>query len=322
MCPERFSPVPEVLVAALVFVATFASGMAVCWLVAGERSQVARRLRNIQRMGLPEPRVGLPKVAIKGPTRKTPLTLYTTKLARRLERARLLYRPHEFALLCLTAAALGAIGGYGRTRNLSFGLICAAVGYAIPNLYLSARERKQRALLGTQVGDMVMLLGNYLRAGHGFSTAMELLSREIMPPLQHEVKRFTRDLRLGANIKDALLDLEARAGDPDLSLAVTAIIIQHEVGGNLAEILDNINYTIRERVRLSGEIRALTAQGRLTAAIISMLPVAMGAFIFLANPSYFSVMLTTVQGKAMLAFAAVAELLGVLIIRRIVSIKV
>jgi tight adherence protein B len=149
-----------------------------------------------------------------------------------------------------------------------------------------------------------------------------LVSWELQSPLSDELKIFTKDMNLGASFTVALDDLEKRTKDEDLGLVITAIQINHQIGGNLAEILDNISFTIRERLRLKGEIKTLTAQGRMTAIVICLLPVGVALVISLMNPEFMSLLYTNPIGQGMLVLAMLMELVGILIIRKIIAIEV
>jgi tight adherence protein B len=276
-----------------------------------------------------------PGVLVKKAPKTFPIfSSYLDWLAVKLERARLLYRPYEYFLLALGTALLSAllmflavrhsfqVMGWGAVEYIFMVMAGGITGFIIPHVYLSMREGKQRHLLNSQVGDMIMLLGNYLRAGHSFTRAMQFISREAPPPMADELKRFAKDATLGRSIEEALTGLEKRTGDKDLAMVITAIRIQHDVGGNLAEILDKINHTIRERVRLRGEARTLTTQGRLTGVIISVLPVVVGLIIFLLHPDFIRILFVSFEGRIMLLMALFAELTGVLVIRRMLDIEV
>jgi tight adherence protein B len=326
---------------ALVFAAMFLIIISLASLFTTKRMRVMSRLNTIGNIAVQEQKeIGEEEpeetewVVVSKPREKRFLDRYFDKISLRLEKARLLYRPQEFFLLSLAFALATMLVVFFLVKprlNVSRGdfslvvmiaLLGLMAGFVIPSVYLSLRESQQRHLLSDQVGDMLLLMGNYLRAGHGFLRAVELVSREVPSPLGDELKKFIRDTKFGKSIDEALTDLERRTEDEDLGLAVTAIKIHYEVGGNLAEILDNINYTIRERIRLKGEIRTLTTQGRLTALVISLLPVVVGAFIFILNPEFIGILFSEAQGRLMLLLAVAAELLGILLIRKIVRIEV
>lgn len=324
----------QILLAVLVYLTTFFIIIALFGYLRKDRSRVTGRLeliRAVQNDEEDDELIVVPKKEAQG---FGPLNRYFNWAEGKLERARLLYRPQEFlaisvltSLLVLMLAFMGfkntfIFFGVGTIGYILLILISAVVGFLLPQFYLSIKEGKQRQLLSSQVGDMLMLLANYLRAGHGFTRAMEIVSREIPPPLSEEIKKFVKDITLGRTIEVALEELEKRTGDEDLGLAITAINIQHEVGGNLSEILDKINHTVRERVRLKGEIKTLTAQGRLTAIIISLLPIVLAVIIFCISPDFLKILFSQSVGRMMLIFALAAQVLGIFLIRKIVQIQV
>jgi tight adherence protein B len=254
-------------------------------------------------------------------------------MSERLSKASLLYRPKEFFILslgtALTMILIVFILFSGKYQGMykGFGLVfmvllTGAIGFIIPNIYLSFRIQNIKNRLSRQVGDMILLLSNYLRAGHSFIRSVELVSWEMQSPLSDELKIFTKDMNLGASFTEALDDLEKRTRDEDLGLVITAIQINHQIGGNLSEILDNISFTIRERLRLKGEIKTLTAQGRMTAIVICLLPVGVALVISLMNPEFMSLLYTNPIGQGMLILAVLMELVGIFIIRRIIEIEV
>ncbi|MFX4261816.1 type II secretion system F family protein [Pelotomaculum propionicicum] len=258
---------------------------------------------------------------------------YFERLSDRLQKAYLLYKPKEFFMLSLGVALLLiililiAFGGKYASLTKGIGIILViliggGIGFMIPNLYLTIREKMFHNLLSKQIGDMILLISNYLRAGHSFVRSMELVSRELASPLADELKTFTKDMNLGASLSTALNDLEKRAQDEDLGLVITAIQIHHQIGGNLSEILDSINFTIRERIRLKGEIRTLTAQGRMTALVIGALPIVVAVIISYLHPTFMKLLFTEPMGQFMLLLAVVMEVIGIILIRKIIEIEV
>ena len=334
-----------VLPVVLVFAAVFFIILAVYGVIFSRHIRLAGRLWRIDKSALTE-KTGneageeagkdmLERFLVKKRARKFIfLDRYLQKLAKKLEKAYLLYRPQEFLLVSLGTAVVFvfivffvvnskyAVMSKGPAFLLLLILVGGIIGFMLPNIYLFFRESKLKRLLSNHVGDMLLLLANYLRAGHGFTRAMELVSREVPSPLGDELKKFVKDVSLGGSVAEALTDLEKRTEDEDLGLVINAIQIQHQVGGNLAEIMDNINYTIRERIRLKGEIKTLTAQGRMTAIIICLLPVAIAVIISFLYPNFIKILFTDRTGQLMLLFAGVAEIVGIILIRKIVQIKV
>lgn len=181
-----------------------------------------------------------------------------------------------YFLLSGVAPALGALIGIGT----------ALVGYAAPYLYLSSRAKRRVKKFIGQLGDTITLMANSLRAGYSLLQTMEMVSRESPDPMATEFRRVVREVGLGVSTEDAMNNLLRRVPSEDLDLLVTAINIQHEVGGNLAQILSIIGHTIRERVRIKGEISVLTAQQAISGYVITVLPIGLGLFIFLLNPDY------------------------------------
>ncbi|NPV52381.1 MAG: secretion system protein [Firmicutes bacterium] len=247
---------------------------------------------------------------------------YAQKLEEGLEQANLPLRGSEFVVLNLFMIVSFAGGTFIFTESLFLSLFMAAVGAFSPWIFVHIRRVKRFAAFNGQIADTLTAMSNSLRAGYSFLQAMDVVSREMPPPISEEFSRTLKDMNLGATTEDSLSSLAKRIKSDDLDLVVTAILIQRQVGGNLSEILDNIATTIRERVRIKGEIRTLTAQGRLSGLIIGMLPLGIGAFVFVVNPQYMSVLFSHPLGKLMLAYAVLNEILGALIIRRIVAIEV
>jgi tight adherence protein B len=207
-------------------------------------------------------------------------------------------------------------------RGVVGAAMLAVMAPAIPWLYV-VRARVQRTnAITDQLPDVLVLISNGLKAGHGFLQAAELVAQEMDPPIGEEFEKFLRETSLGSTTEKALNSLNERCDNDDLDLAITAVLIQRQIGGNLAEILDRILHTIRERIRIKQEIRTLTAQGRMSAIIITLLPPAVGIIIYFLSPEFMTLLLTTKIGIGMLVGAAVSELIGALIIRNIVDIEV
>lgn len=330
-----------------VFAVVFLTVMFIFSILMGKRSQLTRRLREIDKTAAQfevneiaaaaDEKVwqsSLDSLVSKETKKKGVLTdRYFDYLAGKLGKANLLYRPKEFFLLSL-GAALAIIlivfilfGGKYPGLYMGFGFVImvvltGAIGFMLPNIYLSFMAQRIKSLLSKQVGDFILLLSNYLRAGHSFIRSVELVSWELQSPLADELKVFVKDMNLGASFNEALDSLNKRTNDEDLGLVITAIQIHHQIGGNLSEILDNINHTIRERIRLKGEIRTLTAQGRMTAIIISLLPVVVAVLISLTSPDFMKGLFTDSMGQALLMVAIALEITGIIIIRKVIRIEV
>jgi tight adherence protein B len=191
----------------------------------------------------------------------------------------------------VAGAAAGAFIGRASPASM---LLSAIVGGVLlsfaPNLYIAYAARKRIKSFNNQLGDGITLMANSLRSGYSFLQSMDLVSREAPTPMSSEFRRVVQEIGLGLSTEEALANLLRRVPSEDLDLLITAVNIQHEVGGNLAQILETIGHTIRERVRIKGEIQVLTAQGRISAYVITGLPIALTIMITLINPDYMAPM--------------------------------
>jgi len=216
-------------------------------------------------------------------------------------------------------------GGHQSTRMI-IGLL---IGFMAPRFYLNRRKGGRLNAFNKQLPDTVTLIANALRAGSSFLQAIELVVRESRPPISIEFGRVIREVNLGLPFDLALENMVKRVKSEDFELMATAIAIQHQVGGNLAEILDSIAFTIRERIRIKGEIRTLTAQQRLSGYVVGALPFFLAFFIFLAAPTFFDPMFVAPpavigipMGVILLGVAVMAMGAGFYFIRKIVDIEV
>ncbi|KPV54669.1 secretion system protein [Kouleothrix aurantiaca] len=218
-----------------------------------------------------------------------------SKIARDLARADLKLTVTEFIGLKMLAALAGAgLGAYIGRASTAAMVLSALVGGVLlsfaPNLYVVYASRKRIKSFNNQLGDGITLMANSLRSGYSFLQSMDLVSREAPPPMSNEFRRVVQEIGLGLSTEEALGNLLRRVPSDDLDLLITAVNIQHEVGGNLAQILETIGHTIRERVRIKGEIQVLTAQGRISAYVITALPIVLAIGITVINPDYMSPM--------------------------------
>jgi tight adherence protein B len=260
---------------------------------------------------------------------------FGANLAREIARADLKLKPSEF--LGLWAASIVGIPllfivlslGLPALRSPLALLIGALIGFMLPRLWLGRRKSGRLGAFNKQLPDTITLLANGLRAGSSFLQAVELVVRESRPPVSTEFGRVIREVNLGLPFEAAMENMVRRVRSEDLELMATAINIQHTVGGNLAEILDSIAYTIRERIRIKGEIRTLTAQQRLSGYVVGFLPIALAGFLFVAAPNFMAPMfqnppeaLGLPLGVVILAFGGFMMFIGFLLIRKIVDIEV
>jgi tight adherence protein B len=260
---------------------------------------------------------------------------FGANLAREIARADLKIKVSEY--LAIWAGAIVGLPllfvvlslGLPALRNPIALLIAALIGFMLPRFWLGRRKSGRLNAFNKQLPDTITLLANALRAGSSFLQAIELVVRESRPPVSTEFGRVIREVNLGLPFEQALENMVRRVRSDDLELMATAISIQHTVGGNLAEILDSIAYTIRERVRIKGEIRTLTAQQRLSGYVVGFLPIGLAGFLFVAAPNFMEPMfanppavLGLPAGVVILIFGGFMMFMGFMFIRKIVDIEV
>ncbi len=247
---------------------------------------------------------------------------HTGKLADDLQKADLRLKSSEWVL-----AVAGVGVGLGLLLTLRFGtpvmmLVGPVAAWLLSGVFLKFRQGRRTRAFNNQLGDTITLLSNALKAGYSFAQALASVSRNASPPIAEEFGRATREIALGINVDDALNHMVQRNKSEDFDLLVTAVQIQRVVGGNLAEILDTIAYTIRERVRITGEIRTLTAQARVSGIIITLLPFGLAGVLEVISPSYFGPMLTETLGHILLGVGIFSIAIGAAGIQKIVKIEV
>jgi tight adherence protein B len=243
-------------------------------------------------------------------------------LAEQLQKADLKLRTSEFIAIQFGAVVLLALIGLLRFGiGIPF-LAMAVAGYFLPGFYVRYRMNKRLKAFNDQLGDTLILLSNALKAGYSFAQAIDTVSKNATPPIADEFARAVREMNLGGSVDEALNNMLRRIESQDFDLVVTAVAIHRTVGGNLAEILDNISHTIRERIRIKGEIRTLTAQASASGKLITGLPIALSAFLYFVTPAYFKPMTENIIGWIMIGIAAFLIFVGNLIINRVVAIEV
>lgn len=228
----------------------------------------------------------------------------------------------EFLAISGTAALVLFLFVLLATRNPMTALIFAILFLAADFIYVHRRINKRFLAFQMQLSDCLSLVANSLRAGFSFLQTMEIISREMEPPMSSEFEKVMRDTSLGKSLDEALHDMDERVGSADFSLVITAVLIQQQVGGNLATILDTIRETISERIRLRREIGTLTAQGRATGMILAGIPVALALFFYSTSPEFLAPVLNSTIGHIAIGAAVVLEIIGFVVIYKIVDIKI
>jgi tight adherence protein B len=211
---------------------------------------------------------------------------------------------------------------FALTKSILFTVIASIIAWLFPTFILRARIKKRVKSLNEQLSDAIVLISNSLKAGYSFFQAVDIVAKEMTGPIAEEFALLQKEVNLGLTTEKALENLVARVKSDDLELVVIAVLIQRQVGGNLSEILDNISSTIRERVKIKGEVKTVTAQGRASGFIISLLPVGLGLILFVINPEHISTLFTDPIGIAILVFSVMMELIGIYFISKIVKIEI
>jgi tight adherence protein B len=241
------------------------------------------------------------------------------KVQNDLMRAGIPLKAQEYLVLSFTLIMVVPLVVFVITRQTALAFILIILGFFLPRLWVKSKKEKRLQAISMQLGDSLVIMANALRAGFGFQQAMDTVRREMPAPISSEFAWTLREMNLGVSQEEALLNMGNRVGSDDLDMVITGIIIQRQVGGNLAEILENISATIRERDKIKRNIKVLTAQGRMSGIIIGLLPIFLVVFMVTANPEYFMVMVEKPIGIIMLVAAGVMELVGALVIKKMIS---
>jgi tight adherence protein B len=233
--------------------------------------------------------------------------------------------PGDFLAIRFMLALLGFAAPFlllGGTMGTVAAVIAVLVGFQLPQVWISQRRATRNRKLEGQLPEALTMIANSLRAGFGLLQAMNLSSEQLEHPVSTELAQTVQETNIGSSIEEAFRGFSERNESRDLDLVVTAVLVQRTAGGNLAEILQTVTETMRERVRIRGEINTLTAQQRLTGIVIALMPVAVGGMFLVISPDYIKPLFTVPMGRMMLGVSAFLEVIGVTVIRRILAIEV
>ncbi|MEI6085168.1 MAG: type II secretion system F family protein [Verrucomicrobiota bacterium] len=265
---------------------------------------------------------------------------YLKKIEDGLVQADVPMKAFEYVLARLVLGGLGVIVSlfllpdpHNPTIQLLRTVAIGSLGFFTPAIWVKFHKRRRRNKFVSQLADALMLLTNSLRSGYGFLKGLELVAKEMSDPISKELNRMLREINLGATVEQALLNLGRRVNSQDLDIVISAYLIQKDVGGNLTEIMEKVAETIRERIKIHGDIRVLTAQGRLSGLIVGLLPVALFIFFLFNTPDYFAPMFLPPNfeilphielpvGVLWLLGAAIWQMIGGYVIYRVIDIKV
>jgi tight adherence protein B len=255
--------------------------------ITSERSLVEERLGRFLEGERPEPdQEGGGSIITEWLNRRVAKSSMGDRVARELARADLKFKVAEYYALVFMSTVVVAVIAYVIQPNIVSAIIGALIGFILPRFYVKRQQAVRLNKFNDQLSDMLNLMVNGLRAGYSTMQAMEAVSRELPAPISDEFHRVVQEMQIGIPMEKALDNLLRRIPSDDLDFVITAINVQREVGGNLSEILDTISFTIRERVRIKGEIRVMTAQVRTSGTVLSLIPVFLTLALWFISPEY------------------------------------
>jgi tight adherence protein B len=313
------------LMTLIAFGVVFASVMIFFTAILSASTNRTRRLQELKE-GRPQIKTGTrtKKQKVVDPAPMLTGYLQRSDTGRRLQvellRAGMLLRPSEFLIISAICGAAGGAIGFMLGHKLFTALVLGLGGLVAPNFNMKSKQGQRQRRLSHQLPDSLDLLASSLRSGHSFLRGMQVVVTQMGPPMSEEFERVIDEVRLGQSLELALDHLQDRTGNYDLELIISAVQTQLSIGGNLAEVLDNISGMIRERVRLASEISAATAEGRMSAFILGGMPFGMAFMINIVSPGYIGPMFRDPIGLVLLGVAGVMMLVGIIIIKKMLDV--
>lgn len=228
----------------------------------------------------------------------------------------------ELLIIKILLSSTLAVLVYSISKNIYFPILSFVIIWNMPKWYIHLKKNEKIKLFDSELNEGIMIISNSLKAGYSFLQAVSVVCEETRDPFSKEFKKMLKEMSLGISEKDALINLLKRIQSDNLKLVITAILIQKDTGGNLSEILDNIGETIREREKIKDEIKTLTAQGKLSGIIITLMPIFLGTIIYILNKEYVMLLFKTKIGLIMVISTVFSEILGFYMIRKIVNIDI
>jgi len=232
------------------------------------------------------------------------------------------FRAGNFLMLCVLCGALAGLGAVLYTKNPAIAWAALVIGGVLPYSVVSYRRQKRFEKFEELFPEAIDTLARAVRAGHAFTTALEMISNEVAEPLSSEFRKLYEEQKFGMPVRDALMNLTQRVPLVDVKFFVTAVMLQRETGGNLAEILDNLSYVIRERFKIQRQVRVHTAQGRLTMALLMAMPPTVVAILLVFSPDFVRPLFYDPIGHALLVLSIGLQTMGYFVIRKIIKIQV
>jgi tight adherence protein B len=285
-------------------------------------ARFGRRSKKKEQAEAPSGSQFVPEALAQAGRRFAVATGFSGSLDDKLERAGMPIAAGEFVALTVVSTLVGGVVAAIFLLNVIFVLMIAALAGLIPYAWLLRAQRKRKSKLVEQLADTMAILSSSLRAGYSFLQALDTVSKEIGEPSAEEFQRVVAEIRLGRPVEEALAAMAVRIDSDDMKWAVIAINVQRQVGGNLAEVLDTVANTVRERAYVRRQVQVLSAEGRMSVAILSAIPFALFAYISIVNGEYITPLFTTAPGLILLVGGAVFLALGIYIMSRMIKIDV
>lgn len=294
-----------------------------------QKQQMTKRLEHFIHNESPEPK------AEKEMRRIVDLTTAKEKVRKRLkskdknnsiemmlQRAGIPLKSEEYVMFQWISVIFFSLFFYLLKSMIVMLIIGGVVGYFVPKVIIRSKQKKRLQQFNDYLPEMISTVVNALRAGFSFFQALRSVMEESPSPAKEELDIVLKEMQYGATVEESLNRMKERMPSNDLDLMIQAILIQRQVGGNLAVVLEKIVHTIRERIKIQGQIKTLTAQGKLSGMVIALLPVGLSGMLFLVNPTYILVLFTNPIGLIMLAVGGCSMLLGFFFIMKITNIEV
>jgi tight adherence protein B len=322
---------PELLIALLVFVVVALATFAVASLLDERRAQarlIRDRLAAVQKAPERDPDEELALLRDEQFSKIPALDTLLRRSARvaamqdSLLQAGMKFRAGNFLVLCAGCGVLAALLIVVLTRNPAIAWAALVIGGFLPFAVISYRRQKRFEKIEELFPEAIDTLARAVRAGHAFTTALEMIANEISEPLASEFRKLYEEQKFGMPVRDALMNLTQRVPLVDVKFFVTAVMLQRETGGNLAEILDNLSYVIRERFKIQRQVRVHTAQGRLTMVLLMAMPPTVVAVLLMFSPDFVKPLFYDPFGHILLVVAITLQTVGYFVIRKIIKIQV
>jgi tight adherence protein B len=319
------------LIAILVFIIVALATFAVASLIDQRRAQarlIKDRLATVQKAPQREPNEELALLRDEQLSKIPALDSLLRRSARvsaiqeALTQAGMKFRAGNFLVLCALAGLLGAFAALIWSRNPAIAWAALILGAFLPYSFVSYRRQKRFEKIEELFPEAIDTVARAVRAGHAFTTALEMIANEVSEPLATEFRKLYEEQKFGMPVRDALMNLTERVPLVDIKFFVTAVMLQRETGGNLAEILDNLSYVIRERFKIQRQVRVHTAQGRLTMAMLMAMPPAVVTILWLFSPEFVRPLFNDPIGHTLLVASIALQTIGYFVIRKIIKIQV